>query len=534
MKRSDKENGTHKDNRPEDSKKQDDGKRISSIYKKVLSEHPEIVYTSMKKRRKRMIIGCTRVFFSVIACFLILFIFRQAALPIIEKENGLTAEDIIKKYGEIFVFAVYAEADEWSREVAEKITAELGSVNRITAVAVSDTEYSDPSRKLLPGEKAPGQSIKGDKSNENGNCLAIRIGHTLLDPHSYLDDYHRLGGGYEIFHTDATTSEHETLTLLAFNRSAAITAADKFLDYFINASHFTKLFGKLYVSKPVDGTPGPVIMNTEDGTAPSVLVISRPAADSESLAAFEKLLDSTGPSLVIFNGGLSCGESGRQELDAAWERLSSSMEKRGIKWCGVFSSADRGALVAPAAVREVMVSYGGKDAVADGRNGWIVFTDSSEKPVGAVALFGLYDAPDTGFSYASVIDRAAMGEVPVTVVLPGAPEGIMTSVTGDIKDPMFRFGLYEQPEEYLPLKFTEAALAAYSAGFSCVIFAGNNNAGVFDTVYLGVYGKTAFCGNLDYTSYGLGGRYELNNSLRGGVLVVLRENTPMTYVRAAG
>jgi len=508
--------------------------RIASIYRKVISQNPEIVYNSVKKRRKRIISNCVKSLVILVACVAVLFLFQETAIPVIENGNGITADDLIKKYGEINLYAVYSASDDWSKDTAEYIARKLDGIDHLTVSVIPDDEYVSAGRPLLPGEQAPGYSSSTDKNTENGNCITVSIGHTLLEEESYIDAYLRLGdGGYEISHSDAVPGEHERISLIAFDAASAASAATKFTSYFTSASHFTRLFGKLYVSKTGDRIASPIILEAPGEEAPDMLVISRPGADDTSLAALEKMLSTSGASLVIFNGGLSCSTSGRQELEAAWEMISAVLEKHSVKWFCVFSQADKGSAISASAVKEVIHTYGGS-VFTDGTNGWILYTDKDGKPLSAVAVSGLNGAPDPDLDFLKVIYRAAGKEIPSAAVIPGAPEGILSAPVEDTKDPSYKFGFYETPDEYLGEKYALFAGNALSLGMPCVFYAGNNNAGVFASAYAGANGYTGFCGSLDYLSYGLGGRYSLNHSLRGGIVIGFSgENAVLSYLRAA-
>jgi len=251
-------------------------KRIKDIFSKTVSDRTEAVWRIMREKNKksgsRLLIAAACAL-AVAAVFLILILSGVFSAPE-EGKRGVTADDLIDKHGSIYVAVVFSELDDWGREVSEQVSDRLSGIEGLTASVMTDSEFSDPGREPFPGER---NSVSGEKTDESGYCLVVNVGYTSISPGNYLEECLRLGtDGYEIFHRSADGKLPEAVFITAFDGSSAERAASKFTEYFLSADNFTRIFGRMYLTKTGKDMPGRVVFSSSEGDFSGVLTVARP------------------------------------------------------------------------------------------------------------------------------------------------------------------------------------------------------------------------------------------------------------------
>ena len=491
-------------------------KRIKDIYSRTIIENPGAVYRGMRDREKKTVRVILRVLLAIAGCAAVLLLLRGTALPAVEQRLGITAEDLIEKHGNIFLCIVYSPLDDWGKETAESLRERLSGIDDLKSAVITDEEFTDPSREPFPGER---YSASGEKTDGGGYCLAVVIGHTVLSSEDYVAACLRLGtDGYEIFNRSADGRLPEAVVITAFESGSAAEAADRFADYFLSADHFTRLFGRMYLTRRGKNIPDAPVYVSAGEDFNGILTVSRPSAAEASLDSLGRMIDASKPAAVLFNGGLACGCTSAEDIASSWDAIAALLEKKGVGAFCLFSHAD-GSLpssVTEESLRETVSGRLGGDSFICAGGGWMIFTSDGVTPV--CALLICTDAAADA-SFYRVICRAAGRTVPGAAVFPGVTAAALRSPVGETSDPGYLFGIYEIPDRYLGSAFDALFGKLLETGLPCVFFAGNNNAGVFDCEFGGYAGTVAFCGSVDRDSYGLGGRLDLNNSLRGGILL---------------
>ena len=455
----------------------------------------------------------------------------------LDKGKGISAEELMNEKGgsQVMICLVYSEHDSWApdecRRLAEKIQAEYD----IHTDVAEDSSLS--------------------AFSENLYDLTISVGYTALNRENYLSCYNRLGAdGYEISHTENADGRTVAVNIIAFREGTCRIAADRFADYFLKSGRLFRSADRLYVSVThMDPVFQPVVIPTGEVSDVSILTVTKPGFDRYSLSALDALIRDSGPSLVVFCGGLDCGCSGRTELAEAWSGISALLALRDVPFCCVFAYEDGQSAISKQVISEVVESCGGhvgngltrtsgdSDDNASGGRTCIVFENKGEIPVYALYMmdYSCFSGTD-GVSRSAewmktvdgILERTSGRDVQSGIVFPG----ILDCVASELPD----FGGDRLQEGVTVNESTDGCSLPYgtllyetvaSINTDCCIFtAGNTNTGVLLrtlSVFDGEPGSDnsvslGLTGSLDFNAYGLGGRFELNNSLRGGLILTLQ------------
>ncbi len=502
------------------------------------AETPEVVIEKgTKSVRQRVHIAVKVVLYLAVGALFLAIL--QPQLPDVitafENPSGVSAEELVlrKERDRVTVGIVYSEYDEWAPAECERLGEKIGAEYDIITEIMSDGSLSALSEGVYD--------------------LVISVGHTSMCGESYLSCYMRLGSlGYEIGHTEDASGRTVSVDIIAFGAETARTAVDRFASYFLQSSRLLRAADRLYVSVvQTEDASLPVIMRTDVGDGIGILTVTKPGADTNSLAALDALIADSSPDLVVFCGGLDCGCSGRSELATAWAEISALLNWRGVRFCCVFALEDRTSAVPEEVIYEVISSCQGfvENSAAlsdrgrgDGRQAGgrtcLTFTDPGGTPVyslymiDAAGFDGAAEVRETSdwmLSVSRAIERTTGRTVPSSLICPGITLSAAASLppfSGDeIRDGVT---VNEAVDPYL-LSFSdllgETLSAVRVSGLVCT--AGNTNTGVAarDSTLFGDAPGDArpvslgLTGSLGFNSFGLGGRFELNNSLRGGVVI---------------
>ena len=449
------------------------------------------------------------VLFAAAAVFTVI---RAVGLKTGVIDNGISAEELIKKYDRASVLVVYGASDGWAENVAGIVISKLSSVDSLEVRAVPDSVY--------------------DASADTAS-LTVLLGYTSQNEESYFDVWLRLGpDGWEIARAGGE-GDGITVSLLAMSEEAAIQAADRFTDYFAIYSRLHRFFGTMYGTSVSEKLPQtPVFLDQGAG----VLVISRPSVGGESLKAIESLIGKTSPSAVIFNGGLDCGKTDPGEIREAWTAISETLDSLGTRWFCM--QGPDGSELAPVLKETagIIADIGGKDVIIPAEGRWLISAkdgvpEAAVLAVGAGLASGYPDTegPSPGISaYFAAMRRGAGRDISAAAVFPGLVSGVLEAYTSELTpEELNGMGIWDSETDCLPGASSVLMGELAGRGFSDFVFyAGNNNISAVKDCASGAFPGISFalCGCADYSSYGLGGRYAFHNSLRGGAFLALEED----------
>ena len=428
-------------------------------------------------------------------------------------DNGISAEELIKKYDRASVLVVYGSEDVWAENVAGKVTSKLSSVDSLEVRAVPDSGYD---------------------AAADAASLTVLLGYTSQNEESYFDAWLRLGpDGWEIARADGGEGDGITVSLLAMSEEAAIQAADRFTDYFAIYSRLNRFFGTMYRTSVSEKLPqAPVFLDQGAG----VLVISRPSVGGESLKAIESLIGKTSPSAVIFNGGLDCGKTDPAEIREAWTAISEQLDSLGTRWFCIEGPDGSELAAVSKEAAGIIADIGGKDVIIPDEGRWLISAkdgvpEAAVLAVGAGLASGYPDTegPSPGISaFLAAMRRGAGRDISAAAVFPGLVSGILEAYTSELTSGELNgMGIWDREVTCLPAASSVLMGELAGRGFSDFVFyAGNNNISAVKDCASGAFPGISFalCGCADYSSYGLGGRYAFHNSLRGGAFLALEED----------
>lgn len=267
----------------------------------------------------------------------------------------------------------------------------------------------------------------------------------------------------------------------------------------------------------------------------SVICLSSPSTDTHTMNAISALVDASDADLVVFNGDLDCGATSRYELAAAWKQISDALALRSASFIFTLSSAEA---LPDVMLCEVISSM--KNCIGGGDGIYTVCHESGE-PLSAIVASSNGEDDATDGVVAAIAEltpfwKSSTGKkFPILTVFPDAPEGLSRTATA--------LSARGTPAPDTSASTAAVLNAAFTAGADHLICGGSKNSyGVaeklLDTLPDGYTAalspRMALCGAIGYTEEGLGGRFELHNSLRGGVSFVASDDScAFSYLFAA-
>lgn len=415
----------------------------------------------------------------------------------------LTADDkndavAVGKVEPLRIYVVYRDnaGSEWALTAARRLASELAQ------------------RYNYEAELVPASDIENGKFTDDGG--AIVIGHTELSECDYVDSYYSVGADC----CRTYFNSRGDLIIESFGSAGAEAGIDRFVSNYngdaINAVRMKKGVGVPDLDAVLSGFEN---NSTEDPSASayieikapegsggfSMLVLSSPDADRYSVRAIGALLDSEKPGMVVFCGDLSAGAEDRASLAEAWDAIIAPLNERGISWSFLpkaVTEGDGGGLPG-SMINEVLGTREGCVAPT-GSTSLLMLSDAKGKTVGSVWMTG-EGAAETSEKLSAELEkgREALGEtdgdVPGALIAADLPEFVASEGTGETSG-------------------ASVFDTAVSEGITCFVAASSE--GRTDSVSSGSI-TCVFAGSVGYSKNGLGGRFEYNNSMRGGVLLTL-------------
>ena len=382
---------------------------------------------------------------------------------------------------------VYSERDDWSPAEAELIEILLKKKIGAKCIILSDSEY-DPDTPYFDGDPV----------------LTVNVGITNLLQESYLDVLARLGSeGLEVVGTDGRIdiiSASSERVREAIQKLAASISYDGVFE--IDSDVF---FCDARPSELSDLSPA----LTVDGDA-KILVFSHIDGSEYTLRALEGIISHAAPDLVVFNGGVDGGASSRAELSDIWEAMSAILNKTSTPWC--FTPGKLTGKLSRITVCEVISSFDGCILPTDGdevAHKVVHIGDTNGRVTSSIYIADLFGSAEdlcariefdsAAFARATDYKRA------VTAILPALPKQLCAASD-------------KLPGSYVSDKLTDIFDSLEKAGSDVYVCAADPINPAVEKTDLA---RVALCGSIGFDSLGLGGRFDYNNSLRGGVLLTL-------------
>ena len=431
---------------------------------------------------------------------------------------------------------VYSEADSWGAVAAEQL------------------------RELFL--QKTGVSLKVVADSESVSRHEIRVGHTNRSGDDYITTLAALGNdGYAVL-----LGSGENISLAAISEAGARTAVKYFVDSYVGAY----LSGNLTLSKNMsisfvgkDGSEPSmslrstkVPLNFTEGGKFKMLVLSDADINPNTVNAIDAMVEKEKPQLVMLAGDASSGITTKAELEEYLRTLVAPLEVRKIPWTVIFGEQDTDGGLSPEAQMEVYSSFdhcvAKSEYTYDGAISYFLpVYPHGEIDNGSVPAFGIWamgqtsmlssvggaaDEPlleeerengaDYGYVSAShiswftdnqrVLDREGGGKMPTVMVThTPVPE---FSIIAENPESTRMLGNYGEAVASSPIN---SGLFASVLGAKNVLglYAGHDHLNSFSGRYCGI--ELGYAASIGYDGYGLGGTFDINNSLRGGRMVEL-------------
>jgi len=421
----------------------------------------------------------------------------------------ITTEDLRSRLGdEVRIDFVYTSAEGWGRETAEYLAGRMDGYDYIVSNVVPDEGYAE---------------------SESRGDFAVFIGHTLFSEENYLESVLRLGlDGLEISRKTDSSGNTESVTITAFGQETAMRGAERFADFFLSVNRIRNIFTKLYISE----TSGERLdfvsfRQAEAGEEETVLAVSRPDSNPYTGRLLSAMVDAAAPSEIVVSGGLASEES-REKLAEVCSVINGS--RGGALWRFCPTSSDPGGSRMNLALEVMRASD--PSALSEGSGStetvYSVVTDESKAPLGVMIYVGVDSLDDSGKTaerirtLAGVLDRTT-DDYPFALILPALPEVCSEaewfSATGF--DPDSELNVLGSRSGQTDGRADEIFTAALESGADLfVCYAGFSNIGTMPIAEgEDAVASLALCGSLGFNNPGIGGKFQLNNALRGGVAV---------------
>ncbi len=404
---------------------------------------------------------------------------------------------------------VYPEGDAWGAEEAKHLETRLIPRFHAHFVIISDSEYLALDEDTL--------ALYNAKPS-----LTLNLGISKLLDEPYLETLSRLGSsGLEI----KRTGDRIDIT------SASLARVNEGIEAFISELSFNGEYNiseSLYIcderpSAETDFKPDFITEGELD-----ILTFSYIDSDPHTLRAIEGIVAHAEPDLVVFNGNVDGGAKNRHDLALLWQSISDILEKTSTPWC--FTPGSLGGSLPRITVCEVISSFPGCVRPIEG-NEAAAFSLTVASPEGIVtASIYIGDTFDDCAALCDKIEeesklyaRASSYERSVTAILPA-----LTSQILDASE--------ELPGAYVSKELYDLYDSLKAAGAETFVCAADS---VSTSIIEYADGTLALCGSIGFSSHGLGGRFDYNNSLRGGVLLTVTSHraghseAELSYIYAA-
>ncbi len=404
---------------------------------------------------------------------------------------------------------VYSEGDAWSHEEADHLVWHLEPQFHAHFVVISDTEY------LALGED------KLTLYNQDPT-LTLNVGITKLLDESYLEVLGRLGEkGLEIRRSG------NRIDII----SASLSRVHEGIESFVTALTFDSSFkvsDDLWILDSKAGeTPSFAPDIVTDGEV-NILVLSYIDSNPYTLRAIEGIVAHAKPDVVVFNGNIDGGAKTRAELGDMWQSISDILKKTDIPWC--FTPGTLSGTLPRVTVCEVISSFPGCIRKLSGeRDAAFGLTVANSHGIVTSSIY-VGDTFGNNALLCELIEndtelygRASSYKRSITAILPALPKQIFDACE-DMNESYVSKSLYD---------LYDSLTAAGADSFICASDA--TECAVVD--FMG--GKVGLCGSVGFDSQGLGGRFDYNHSLRGGLILTLTPHraeyslSEISYIYAA-
>ncbi|MCQ2353961.1 MAG: hypothetical protein MJ102_02525 [Clostridia bacterium] len=502
--------------------------RLQYLISDVLSAMAAAAGKLYRRRYTKPILQCSC---AVIGAVLILMMLPAAVRDTVQHTDDSEMDEHTDPFGNnpaaaVSALVVYSPDNDWGKTEAGYLCEELEKNFFISAVSVTDEEYL----------------ASKDKQSDPAN-LTVKLGFFCADVNeSYLESLARIGeNGVEVI-SEESDADTLSVDINAFCASSARQGSLRLLDYLRVENEKCRIADGFYILHS-SGNGADLICISADMSAESgksdILVVSYPDAEKVSLDALRLVMDDDGtlPALVIFNGGLDCGCTDRAGLSSVWKTIDGFLTSLGIKWGYTFSSADE--TLPRSMINEVLTSFPGcvTRPDANGRVGSTIALISDGFPIAAVTVADIADTKNKADADAfcgsvkectELIKRAG-GNVQFTAVVPGIfplVSALFPGNSGKIAG--------VNVNSSLPSYILSCGAEIYDSLLSCGIRYFVCSAGTCDTGVISfsspvnnagnVSVSASLSGSVGFSTPGLGGKYELNNSLRGAIRVCFEQN----------
>ncbi len=431
----------------------------------------------------------------------------------VKQTRVITTDDLRTRFGdEIKIDFVYSPLDEWGKETAEYLAGRMEGYDYVVPTICADFEYS---------------------AEERRNGFAVFIGHTVCSNESYIEAFMRIGeDGLEISREADANGDTESVTVLAFGRDTAMEGAGRFADFFLSVNRIRNVLSKLYITK-ISGERLDFLTVSEkrQGSVETMLVVSAPDAGSYTGKLLSAMVQSCAPSSIIVNGGMA-GSDSREEIAAVCSVINQSRGTAdwGYRLISTDPSGSRRDLAAE------VIKASGANPTDFSKSEFVLYADERTVPLGISVFAGVDDLDDSSRTeerlllLRRVTERAGAAGIPFAVYLPALPyactetEGF--AVTGfDPDSGLNLLGSWSSCTDERADGLYEAALEAGAGLIVC--HAGFSNVGTLPAAD-GSDAVLALCGAAGFTNPGIGGKFKLNNSLRGGLAVTFEYGVSVT------
>ncbi len=385
---------------------------------------------------------------------------------------------------------VYPELEPWGKEEADHIAAKLARQFHAHFVTLSDSEYLALDEGVLALYNA-------DPS------LTVTLGITKLLDEPYLSVLSRLGAeGLE------TIRNGQRIDIVSASAQRISESAERFISA-VSFSGGYRIAQEFFVSDPRPSAETDFAPDLITDGEVKILTFSHIDNYDYTLNALRGIVGHTKPDVVIFNGGVDGGCTTRHELAALWGNISAILKETDTPWC--FTPGNLSGTLPRIVVCEVISSFDGCIKQFNG-NGAVTYSLTVANSAGEVtasiyvgdvydtseSLCGLIEADAKLYARTSDYERAVIG------VLPAIPEQLSS--------------LEDVCAEYASDKLTDLYDAFTAAGGDTLICAADP---AHPFVIDHTDGTLALCGSIGFSVRGLGGRFDYNNSIRGGMLLTL-------------
>lgn len=408
-----------------------------------------------------------------------------------------------------------------------------------------------------------GASLKIVPDTESLSRHEIRVGHTNRSGDDYITTAAALGkNGYAVL-----LQSGNNVALAALSEAGARTAVKYFVDSYVGSY----ISGKLTLSRNIsisfvgrDGSEPLMSLRstkkplnfTENGKF-KLLVLSDADINPNTVNAIEAIAETEKPNLVIFSGDASSGIATKAELEEYLSALTKPLEENKIPWAVTFGEQDTDGGLSAEAQMEVYSSFeycvSKSEITSDGAiSCFLPIYPFGEIDNGSVPLFGIWamgqtpmisatasgasgepllsDEIENGADYGyvpsshvawfsenqKVLDREASGKMP-TVIVTHTPLQEFEIVAANPEETRM-LGNYGEDVASSPINSGLFA-SALGSGSVLGIYSGHDHLNAFSGKYCGI--ELGYAASIGYDGYGLGGTFEINNSLRGGRMIEL-------------